>query len=156
MKYFITAVLLVIIHFSLATAQNMPGAGTWGIRASIQGTQPYIMVPYRASDNVTISPLFGFDWREDVETVISFGAHAQIFRNTGADFATYLGGQLIIDITSPDEGDSDTDILLGGNFGGEYFISRSFSLGVEGQLNLFLNDRTRIRTGTAVFASYYF
>jgi hypothetical protein len=149
--------LLLVLQISTTTAQNnLPPQGTWGMRASIQGSQSDIMLPYRASGNVTISPLFGFQWNEDQFTRIRFGAHGQFFRNTGSNFASYIGGRLVIQIHSPEVGDSETDISLGGNFGGEYFLSRSFSLGVEGQLNLFLNDQTRIGTGTAVFATYYF
>jgi len=158
MKRFIYFVIIfVMAQISVLNAQdNIPPQGTWGFRASIQGSQTDIMAPYRASDNVTISPIFGFRWDENAFTNIRFGGHAQIFRNTGTDFATYVGGQLVIDIFSPDVGDSETDVLIGGNAGGEYFISGSFSLGVEGRLNLLLNGATSIRTATAVTATYYF
>ncbi len=153
----IGAVLLLVFQISTTNAQdNFPPQGTWGIRASLQGDQQDIMVPYRASERVTISPVFGFRAVEDSHTSIRFGAHAQFFRSTGSDFGTYIGRQLLIHIFSPDQADSDTDILLGGVAGGEYFISRSFSLGVEGQLNLFLNGATTFGTRAAVTASYYF
>jgi hypothetical protein len=149
---------LLLSFLMLGTAQtvqsqNVPGEGTLGIQASIQSGQSDLLFPYRLSSDLSIAPLIGFNSVEDQGSNFRVGVKPQFYRDIGSNFATYIGGLGIIRI---DSNDSDTSFVLGFNGGGEYYLSNRFSLGVEGQINLTIDDRNAIGTGAAVAATYYF
>ena len=87
------------------------------------------------------------------------------------DVIPYLGIQvaayrLTRDKVAFQPSDSMTDWVLGPMVGGEYFLGRHFSLGVEAQLNVAISDdhslrfqnpgRTNLSTATGAFAAFYF
>lgn len=153
---FILLGILILGLQNSVTAQNVPGEGTLGIQASIQSNQTDILFPYRISNDVSIAPLIGFQSVENGLTTLRVGIKPQFFRSIGNDFATYLGGLGVIRLDSPNVGDNNTSFTLGFNGGGEYYLSSSFSLGVEGLVNIILDNNNAVSTGAAVSATYYF
>lgn len=154
-SYLLISFLVFTITKS-AEAQNVPGEGTLGVRASIQASQTDLLFPYRISNDVAIAPLIGFQSVENGLTTLRVGIKPQFFRTIGNDFATYLGGLAVIRLDSPNVGDNNTSFILGFNGGGEYYLSSRFSLGVEGLVNIILDNNNAIGTGAAVAATYYF
>lgn len=154
------SLIFVTLFFatSIAYAQNRPDEGTVGLSASVQSSQTNIQLPIWLSENVTIAPIFGLNHQEDSFTSINVGITPRFYQNLGSDFASYLGAQALLQQTSPEVGDNETDLLLGAIGGGEYFLDEHFSLGIEGQLNLFLNDtgNNSLSTGAAIIGTYYF
>jgi hypothetical protein len=154
--YFFISMLIMASSAEEGFSQNIPGEGTLGITASVQSGQTNLLFPYRISDQVAIAPLIGFQSVEDGLTRLQVGIKPQFFRVTGSDFVTYLGGLGMIRIDSPNVGDNDSSFILGFNGGGEYYLSSHFSLGVEGLVNIVLDNRNSIGTGAAVNATFYF
>lgn len=155
---FTTILLLLTAAAAPGVAQNRPAEGSIGLSASVQGNQTSLLVPIWASDDLVVAPVVGIVHEQDSFTSFNIGVKPRFYRNLGSNFASYLGFQGLIQHTSPDVGDDITDIVLGANGGGEYFLDDHFSLGVEGQLNYLLRDgnSNRIATGAAVSATYYF
>ncbi len=155
------SILLVTLFCisSMAYAQDRPGEGSVGLSASIQHGQTNLQIPIWLTDNVTIAPVFGMSHQEDAFTSLNIGVVPRFYQDLGNDFGSYIGARGIIQHTSNDVNDNDeTNILLGATGGGEYFLDHHFSIGVEGQLNFFINDGSTnsLSTGAAVIGTYYF
>lgn len=150
--------LSVLFITTTATAQNRPAEGTVGLSASIQSSQTNLQLPIWLADTITLAPVFGLNHQENTFTTLNIGVAPRFYQNLGDDFASYIGARGIFQRTSPDVGDDETDLLLGATGGGEYFLDEHFSMGVEGQLNLFLNegDNNSLSTGAAIVGAYYF
>jgi hypothetical protein len=148
--------IFISLPFQDVHSQNVPGEGTLGITASVQSGQTNLLFPYRVTDRVAIAPMIGFRSVENGLTTLQVGIKPQFFREIGNDFATYLGGLGMIRIDSPNVGDNDSSFVLGFNGGGEYYLSSHFSLGVEGLVNIVLDNQNSISTGAAVNATFYF
>lgn len=153
--------LLLITLFcisSMAYAQDRPGEGSVGLSASIQSGQTNLQIPIWLTDNVTIAPVFGMSHQEDAFTSLNIGVAPRFYQDLGNDFGSYFGAQGILQHTSNEiNDDEENDILLGVTGGGEYFLDEHFSMGVEGQLNLFINDgNNTLATAAAVIGTYYF
>lgn len=151
---------------ALAHAQSrVPSPGTIGLSASLQAAQFDVFVPIWVSDRFVVAPAIGIAWVEGMSTSIAIGVAPRLYVNTDP-VGAYVGVRAGVLLTSPDEGSSTTDIVVGGTFGGEYFLSSSFSLGVESQLNLTISDkestrfgnpgRMNLNTGAAAYATIYF
>ena len=150
--------LTLFFTTSVALAQTKPDAGTIGLSASLQQGQTNIKMPIWASQNVVIAPVLGVNYQENNYTSINLGISPRFYQNWDEQFATYIGAQGLLQRTSPEVGPEDTDFLLGGNVGGEYFLDSHFSVGVEGQLNYLFNDNgnNTLSTGAAIVGSVYF
>jgi hypothetical protein len=150
--------IAIFLITSTAFAQNRPTDSNFGITASLQGSQTNLQAPIWLNNNVTIAPVFGINHQQDSFTSINLGIVPRFYQETGSDFATYLGARGILQRTSPEVGEEDSDFLLGATGGGEYFLDSHFSLGVEAQLNFLINDNggDRLSTGAAVMGTYYF
>lgn len=156
-KYPILILLVLTITSVDAVSQNLPEAGSIGLRASFFG-QSSIEVPYMLNESVSLAPALGFSSVENSTTNIQIGVRPRFYMQTIGTLLPYVSGNLTIDIQSNKITDtSTTDILLGVGYGGEYFFSESFSLSAEGGLNLRTGDNsTSFGTGARVSASVYF
>jgi len=154
------SIIALMLTFAAAPAysQDLPDEGTVGIRASFQGSQSNLAFPIWASERVSIAPVVGLSYVEDQSTTVNFGLKPRFYQSLGNNFASYLGLAGLVQYTSPDVGDNETDFLVGVNGGGEYFLDEHFSIGVEGRLNFIIADQgsNGLQTGAAVSASYYF
>lgn len=154
------SILLFLFTFSMidVQAQNRPDEGSVGLTASIQGQSTNILVPIWVSEDMVIAPTFGMFHQENNRTTLNIGVSPRFYRDLGNNFASYIGARGLIQHTSFDIGDDQTNFILGATGGGEYFLNSHFSFGVEAQLNLGINDNQEniLSTGAAVTASYYF
>ncbi|MGM0546614.1 MAG: hypothetical protein ACQEST_07825 [Bacteroidota bacterium] len=156
-KLFALCITLFVIS-STAFAQDPPTDSKFGFTASLQGSQTNLQIPIWINDQVTIAPVFGLNYQQNNFTTLNLGVAPRFYQDMGSDFATYVGARGILQRTSPDVGDDDTDLLLGATGGGEYFLGNRFSLGAEAQLNFFVNDggNNSLSTGAAIMGTYYF
>lgn len=159
-KSLLSLSLLFIFFFSTmqVQAQNRPAEGTVGLSASVQGPSTNLLVPIWVSEDLVIAPTFGLFHQENNRTTLTIGVSPRFYRDLGNNFASYIGARGLIQHSSFDIGDDQTNFVLGATGGGEYFLNSHFSFGVEAQLNLGINDSNEniLSTGAAVTASYYF
>jgi hypothetical protein len=159
-------VLAVLVLTSAASAGDEFVRPTFGLSASLQGSQLDILAPIWATSQFVVVPSFGITSVSDAVTDLRLGiALRHLFRTgTACPYAGIRGGALIL---TPKHGDQRaTDYVLGAMAGGEYFFDRHFSVGVEAQLNAsFSNenslrfnnpDGTNVNTATAAMVTFYF
>jgi hypothetical protein len=159
------AIAFTVIIVAEARSQETPPKGSVGITASLQGGQFDILVPWWLGETFSLAPGIGIAWMQDLSTNISLGIVPRFYLRKER-IATYVGARAGVLLTSPAEGESTTDILVGGSLGGEYYLDPRFCLGVEAQLNATINDERsatfgnpgniNINTAAAVFATVYF
>ncbi|HLR25431.1 MAG TPA: hypothetical protein VK112_06155 [Fodinibius sp.] len=151
---------IAVIGFATTTAyaQNRPDVGSVGIMASLQSEQTNIKLPIWASERIVIAPVVGISHVDDNYTQFNVGINPRFYQSLGNDFATFIGVQGLLQHTSPEQGDNDSDFLLGASGGGEYFLDEHFSLGVEGQLNFLIEDSSNnaFATAAAITGTFYF
>jgi len=104
-------------------------------------------------------------WMQDGETDIRLGIVPRFFFSRDK-VAPYIGGRIGLMWRNSNTGWSEPDWLIGGAFGGEYFVDQHFSLGIESQVNLTISNtnssrfgnpgKKNINTATAFFATVYF
>ncbi len=170
MKSFSLKLLFVLFIISLSSttmliAQEESSYRTVGLSASLQGSQIDLLLPIFISKKVSFAPAFGITSIQDGGTEMRVGMATRIFFNK-EELAPYLGGKFGIISFSPTDGSNLTDFVVGLSGGGEYYFSQSFSVGIEGQLNLGISDEHSTRfgtyggkaltTGTAIYATVYF
>lgn len=151
-----TFFVLLLFSVNPVNAQNVPDEGSVGLTASFQGQGLDIQVPYWIQQNLVLAPLAGIQSVENNYTRIRLGVKPKFYQTIGNDFASYFSGLVAFEHFDPAAGDSDVTVNLGGGFGGEYFFSSHFSLGVEALLDIRLNGQNSLRTGAALNGSIYF
>lgn len=159
----IFSILFFLIITTLIIAQ--PQRGKVGVSAEIQTQQMDFLLPIFVNDQVSLSPAVGVANISDKYTDISLGLlmRYHLFIEKVTPFIGFRAGTLLY---IPEEGDMISDLLLGPSFGGEYYFSENFSVGIELQLNVVVSgeksmrfsnpDGTNINTATAIFATIYF
>jgi len=156
------SLLFLVIAFTprAATAQT-PEAGTFGISAAIQNSPggitstSVIGFPIWLNEQFVLAPELGFVSVENGTDQIVIGADGRfVFERDG--LAPYLGPGLRLLNADPEFGDSETELVLSGFGGAEYFFSPSFSMSVEGRLEILAGDNTVVTTAGVVRASVYF
>jgi hypothetical protein len=124
---------------------------TVGVGASITPDADFsptieIYVPIQIAPQFRLEPSLGIfttdaEGRNDISNVtVGIGAFYVMPLAAAADM--YAGARLKLNFASWDDGvndDSDTDFLLAGALGGEYYLVPQLSLGVEAQLGLYQN-----------------
>ncbi len=150
--------IVLILAVSTSYAQNRPSSGTIGISASLQSNQTNLKIPIWAAENVVIAPIFGLIHEFDSNTTLNLGISPRFYQDLGDNFASYVGGQGILQRVSPEFGNERTNFLIGTVGGGEFFPDEHFSIGVEGQLNYFVDDGgdDTISTAAALTGTFYF
>lgn len=165
-------ILLIVVFIAIISFCNAKEyEASVGISALINKSHMDISFPFLLSGNFMLAPDFLISYAQNVVTNIGIGATARIYtikREAGiaGKVLPYFSLQAAALITSPKTGDSYTDLLFGGAFGGEYFISDHFSVGVEAQLNCVKSDtksttfgnpgNLNINTATGAFITIYF
>ena len=104
-----------------------------------------VYVPIRIAPQFRLEPSLGIYTRNaptgGTDTSdITLGIGAFWVKQISAPVDLYAGGRLKLDFASSDDGvtsDSDTNIVLAGALGGEYYLVSQFSLGLEAQLGLY-------------------
>jgi len=156
---------LTILVAPSASADNGGSESKIGISAALQDKQVAFNVPIWVNSSFVIAPAVQFISVSDVATDFGFGVSLRMNTREGkaVPYVGLMGGVLLL---SPENGDSMTDIVIGPNFGGEYFIDDHFSFGVEFQVNISFSDErsvrfgnpdgTNINTAAVALASFYF
>ncbi len=160
--FFIT--LFVLFNQLDLYSQSNENTTQVGISASFQRGQVDILIPIKFSSMV-IAPIFGIVSFSEVATDFHLGLKERFYFNS-SNTRPYFGLVQLLYILAPDGGETITDYAFGIAMGGEHFFDESFSIGIEGQLNISISDNESIRFGTpgktnlntygAVFASIYF
>lgn len=157
-------VLLILTAGEVKSQDNLTGQ-KFGFTASLQGGQMDIIIPVFSSDNVYFAPAVGFSSAQEGGSEIRIGIVPRFYINRDA-VSGFISARVGALITSPSEGEGQTDVIAGIGGGGEYFFSRHLSCGVEAQLNASFSGEKSMRfgnpgkmnlnTATAVFVSVYF
>jgi hypothetical protein len=156
------SLLLLVLAVTPRTAEaQAPEAGTFGISATIQDspngiTSPAtIGFPIWLNEQFVLAPEFGLVSIENSTDRFVIGADGRfVFERDG--LAPYIGPGLRILNINPEVGDSETELVLSGFGGAEYFFSPNFSMSVEGRLEILTGDNTFVSTVGLVRASVYF
>jgi hypothetical protein len=161
---------LLLLFILLNTQLFSQQSNKFGLGGTIQQGQFGIMVPVWLGEKFAIVPAFDLKIAQSVATDIGF-ALAPRFYLQKAQVSPYFGFRIgsLINIPSKDlevDSKSKFDLLSGLSFGGEYFLSENFSLGVEAQGNFSKSAKESYRfgnpgnwnfnTGTLVSATVYF
>jgi len=155
---------LAIFSQSIFSQDTLPESGI-GLSASYQQSHLDIQVPIWLSPTFTLAPAFGIVKIGEGSSDIQIGIIPR-FYTSKEKLSPFIGGRVAALILSPKQGDSVTDYVAGISAGGEYFVDKNFSFGIEAQLNFSISDdnsfrfgnrgETNINTATALFASLYF
>ena len=137
---------------------EQPRKGNIGITASLQNSQLDFLVPFFVTNNLSLSPAFGFSSNTSLMN-ISLGAILRYYLAKGI-VSPFIGGRFATIISSPKNGDALINLVLGTLSGGEYFFSKHFSVGIELQVNVLNSlgnsNSINVNTATAFFATIYF
>jgi hypothetical protein len=154
-----TVLILSIICFA------QPEKGKIGLSAEIQSQQMDFLVPIFATNNLALSPAVGVAIISDQYSDLSLGVILRYYFSNDV-ISPFIGGRLGTLLYIPNESDMIADIIYGPLFGGEYYFSKNFSVGIELQLNAVSSaknsmrfgnpGRTNINTATAFFATIFF
>jgi hypothetical protein len=177
MKNFsILLVIAIIISFGLLNAEEEDNARI-GLSALIASNSMDISFPFWLSNHSVFAPSLMASYAQNAVTNIGIGFKVRFYtskkeNNIAGKLLPYfgLGIDALITIPQTNQNLQKTgtyfDMLYGGSFGGEYFISNHFSVGVEAQLNFVQSDskssnfgnpgNLNINTATGAFITIYF
>lgn len=148
---------IVMITSVCAQKKRMPQPKI-GLSTTINST-PFITVPFWISKTISIAPMISFSKVDKVGSTFTPGAYIHVHTKKGR-IRPYFGGQVMAAIMSPTGGSGTTSISLGGLFGADYYLHPLFSLGIENQLNINLENKDlsiplSLSTRTVVRATVY-
>ena len=160
-----TTLIVLIFLFYSSTFYSQPQKGNIGISVLVQNSQLDFLIPIFISDNFAVSPAVGISSISDQFTDISLGGIIRYYFSKNI-VSPFIGGRFGALLLNPKDGESTTDLIFGPLFGGEYYFTKNFSVGIELQLNITKSDErsnrfnnpngTNINTATAFFATIYF
>ena len=146
---------------------EMNGAG---LSASIQSNQFGISIPIWLNGKNSLVPSFNVNVAESIGSEFGIGLRLRTYLNENR-IRPYLSPGVAVLFTPPSDSDNEdaktaVDYVFGFGFGGEYFLSRNFSFGVEASLNVSSSDENsnrfgnpgniNINTATQIVANVYF
>jgi len=106
-----------------------------GISATIQDNQFGFLIPVFINNHMSLSPAFDFKYAQRVGTDFSIGLVPKFYLKTGkiSPFIAFRIGAMINYPSSINQSTTKNTIdWVGGiGFGGEYFIDKNFSFGIE-------------------------
>jgi len=156
-------IFALIFAAQIAVCQDSSSHRTVGFSASLQDNQVDILIPIWLGSQFSLSPALGIVSTQGVGTDLHIGLIPRYYFST-EKVAPYIGLRVAMLQTLPSPG--TTDWLVGAAFGGEYFVDRHFSTGIESQFNLTISDPNSSRFGNpgkknlnsavAAFATIYF
>lgn len=163
--FFICVIFSLLFSFNFSLGQTeLPESGI-GLSASYQDNHLDIQMPIWLSNKISLAPAFGVVYVEGEETAILFGLFPRFYLKK-AKVSPYLGFRIGFVYSKPENTDSTFDGLLGICAGGEYFLDKHFSIGIEAQLNASKSDENsltfgnpggiNLNTATSFFATIYF
>jgi len=158
-------IITIILIPNLCYSDDIVKTSKLGISASMQSGQTDIIIPFWTSEKAAIMPSIGVSYIGDYSYDFHIGMGIKFALEQGQSIP-YAGLRAAALIFKPKNRESSTDIIGGAFIGGEHFFDESFSIGVEGQLNIaksaenssrFGNpDKMSFNTAAAIIATYYF
>ena len=146
MKKVVIAIIGLII-LGATTWANEPNAERgMGMGASFQGEQSDILLQFSLSESISFGPYFRYVYGEDLGTDLGLGILGKFYLNN-KKVSPFICATVGFLHASPDNGDSVTDIILGGGFGMDYFIDSNISIGIYAMLNATKSDENSSRFG---------
>ena len=152
------ALVMIVAHIPSANAQEREVQRKWGLSAYLQTTQAEILVPIWLGQRFVLAPTLSANYIENTGTLLGYGAAARIYANM-ARLASYYGLKAQALTALPKGGTSNTAFLIAVFYGGEFFLSQRFSIGIEPAVNLLIppnNGPLVISTSTMLTASVHF
>ena len=156
----LVAALAVLAAAGSAAAQERPSLGLGISIVPLEGAGAVptveVYVPLMLAPNFRLEPSLGIFTNDPPAggtdtSDITLGVGAFYVSPIAPQADMYVGGRLKLNFASEDDGiddDSDTDVLLAGAVGGEYYLVPKFSIGMEAQLGLYsLGDVTDDSSG---------
>ena len=136
-----------------------------GLSASIQNSDTDIMVPYWIRRKMIIAPTFGFVYAQSQSTEFRIGVVLRFIKKLKR-LSPYYGLRTGIINLNLEGGSNSVDSYLGLLYGGEFFFTAQFSIGLEAQLNIYKSsansnrfsnpDGINLVTCSAIVANIYF
>ena len=162
--------LVVTLSFAAVTVcgQEENRTGTVGLTTSVQEGLFDIQVPIWVNERIVVAPSFGLINISDGFNDLRMGifVRANLKKGKAVPYAGIRAGALIFDVYNNKNVESQTDVVAGLAFGGEYFLDDHFSFGVEAQLNVLFSDEFSLRlsnpdgrnlnTASVFQATFYF
>jgi hypothetical protein len=149
--------ILTAFSYAQETEEKSPRIG---ISTAIQSSSVGIQIPIWLGDNIVLAPSIGAQFGDNYGWVAQFGLAPRFYLNDKVNaLRPYLGirAATIIDFPTkiedpvgfptPDKTENIIDLIGGLNFGGEYFFSPRFSVGLEIQANIIKSDENSLRFG---------
>jgi hypothetical protein len=140
--------------------------GTLGIAASLQGSHTGLVFPIWVSSRMALTPTVSLLYVEDAGTDWSVGIGARHVMVTRYSVYPYIALGVNAVGYSPKSDETIVDYVFALAYGGEYFLARQFSLGMEIQVNITKSDKesnrfsnpggANVNTATQVYATLYF
>ena len=152
---FLGFVLLFCLLNNSAISQER--AGKFGIGVIASSSSQDLLFKYWLSSSFSLQPAFGFSIvsPDEGETVSNFRLGFGLLGYKSGQLSPYYGFRFSANILSGG-GESNSDILIAGVFGAEYFFSEKFSIGGEFQLILGLADDEFSPSGFSFGSTNYF
>ncbi len=155
----ILALLLAAGWSHTAHAQENQANRKWGLGATFQGGQTLIIVPVWLGQRFVLGPLLSATHTENVNLSINAGLATRIYPKMSR-IAPFWGVAATANINKPQNGgNSLTTWLLGGYFGGEFFINHRFSFSIQPGIWASFPPNSgpiTITTATFLFGTIYF
>ena len=163
--FFVTAILFSVQFLSFGQEN-----AKIGLSGSIQQSQFGILMPIWVGETFVLAPAFDLKYAEKVATDFSIGLVPRFYFRK-EKLSPYIGFKFATLLTIPSgdseiEAETQVDLMGGMAFGGEYFLTDIFSVGVEVQGNITKSDEFSYRfgnpdgvnfnTGTMISATLYF
>jgi hypothetical protein len=147
LRFALAVAALMVATTASAQQRPMLGIGvSFNPFAQVVALSPAVevYVPIRLAPAFRLEPSMGI-WTEDEDPAggrsdVTFGVGAFFVKEIAPAADMYAGGRLKLNFASEDNGvdtQSDTDLVLAGAIGGEYYFAPQFSLGLEAQLGLY-------------------
>lgn len=153
--------LVIFVSFISTYSFNQKETETppkWGLSAAVQNSSIGFQLPVWLGESIIIAPSLGAAYRDNFGWELQFGIAPRFFLNKN-NLRPYLGFKVasIIDLPSkvnatdilgnPIDFENTIDLIGGLSFGGEYFFSNHFSIGLEIQANVIKSDENSLRFG---------
>ena len=171
MRAHVDQLILLTVFTCLCTVVNASQIRTetprLGMSVIIGDSQSSVMLPVWIASNIVIVPSFGLSIDEDGWSDLYTGFGIRIVRRMESNLHPYVGISCAVlgSIYGWNE-DRTFNYLLVVAYGGEYFLTKNFSLGIEAQLKLAnINNRrltqidqlgVNINSVSKLYATLYF
>lgn len=141
-----TIMLSLLSALSLNVYAQDSNGSRFGLGASFQTNQLDILFPLRLSEKISVLPSLSFIAVEDVGNDFGITASIRYYFNRSL-VSPYFSGKAGMLMNKVKGSSAQTDWIAGLSAGGECFINKSLSLGIDAQINYSKSDKGSSRFG---------